>query len=253
VSPELRARMGAAAVAAARAVEYRSAGTCEFLVASDGSFYFLEMNTRIQVEHPVTELVYGVDLVREQLRIARGETMRVPQATIAPRGWALECRITSEDPANGFLPASGRIEYIRAPAGPGVRWDSGVETGDEVSLHYDSLLAKLIVWAPDREQAVRRMSQALEELVIVGVVSNQAFHRRLMEDAAFQRGEIDIQFLDRRGDLLTPAALSGGVADLAIAAALVEDEARQRRRPLITAETGSTGTWLRQARSEGLR
>ncbi|HZA97416.1 MAG TPA: acetyl-CoA carboxylase biotin carboxylase subunit, partial [Gemmatimonadales bacterium] len=177
VSPELRERMGAAAVAAARAVQYRSAGTCEFLVASDGSFYFLEMNTRIQVEHPVTELVYGVDLVREQLRIARGESMRVPQSAIAPRGWAIECRITSEDPANGFLPASGRVEYIRAPAGPGVRWDSGVETGDEVSLHYDSLLAKLIVWAPDREQAIQRMSQALQELIIAGVVSNQAFHR----------------------------------------------------------------------------
>jgi acetyl-CoA carboxylase, biotin carboxylase subunit len=253
VSAQLREEMGAAAVAAARAVEYRSAGTCEFLVASDGSFYFLEMNTRIQVEHPVTELVYGVDLVREQLRIAAGETMRVPHSSISPRGWAIECRITSEDPANGFLPASGRIEYLRVPAGPGVRWDSGVETGDEVSLHYDSLLAKLIVWAPDREQAITRMTQALQELVITGVVSNQAFHRRLMGDPAFRRGEIDIQFLERRGDLLTSAGEAGGIHDLALAAVLAEDEARQRRRPLIASETGSANPWLTQARREGLR
>jgi acetyl-CoA carboxylase biotin carboxylase subunit len=240
-------------VAAARAVDYRSAGTCEFLVGSDGSFYFLEMNTRIQVEHPVTELVYGVDLVREQLRIAAGETMRVPRSGLAPRGWAIECRITSEDPANGFLPSSGRIAYLRAPAGPGVRWDSGVETGDEVSLHYDSLLAKLIVWAPDRGQAITRMSHALEELVIAGVVSNQAFHRRLMADAGFQSGEIDIQFLDRRSDLLATTPEPAGLYDLALAAALAEDEARQHRRPHITADTSTGSAWLRQARSEGLR
>ena len=124
-TPALRERMGAAAVAAAAAVGYRSAGTCEFLLAADGSFYFLEMNTRIQVEHPVTELVYGVDLVREQLRIARGMPMRVPAGPLAPHGWAIECRITSEDPANGFLPSTGRVSYLRVPAGPGVRWDSG--------------------------------------------------------------------------------------------------------------------------------
>jgi acetyl-CoA carboxylase biotin carboxylase subunit len=245
--------MGAAAVAAARAVDYLSAGTCEFLLSSDGSFYFLEMNTRIQVEHPVTELVYGVDLVREQLRIAAGGTMRIPRASISPRGWALECRITSEDPVNGFLPSSGRIEYLRPPAGPGVRWDSGVETGDEVSLHYDSLLAKLIVWAPDREQALSRMRQALQELVITGVITNQAFHRRLMADPAFARGEIDIQFLDRRTDLVLAGLAMDGVYEIALAAALAEDEARQSRRPPVTAEVGSGSAWLRQARSEGLR
>ena len=247
VSPELREAMGAAAV------DYRSAGTCEFLVAGDGSFYFLEMNTRIQVEHPVTELVYGVDLVREQLRIARGESMRVPATPLAPRGWAIECRITSEDPANGFLPSSGRVEYLRPPSGPGVRWDSGVETGDEVSLHYDSLMAKLIVWAPDRDQAIARMLQALKELVIAGVVNNQAFHRRLLEDAAFRRGEIDIQFLERRSDLLAAASALPALRDLALAAALAEDEARQRGRPLVPAGSSDNTAWLRQARSEGLR
>src|SRR6185312_11041485 len=126
VNAELREWMGAAAVSAAEAVGYQGAGTCEFLLAPDGSFYFLEMNTRIQVEHPVTELVYGVDLVREQLRIASGKPMRVQPGWLQPRGWALECRITSEDPANGFLPSTGRIQYLRAPAGPGVRWDSGI-------------------------------------------------------------------------------------------------------------------------------
>jgi acetyl-CoA carboxylase, biotin carboxylase subunit len=253
VSSELRHRMGETAVSAARAVGYRGAGTCEFLVTSDGSFYFLEMNTRIQVEHPVTELVYGVDLVREQLRIAGGLPMRVAAGPLQPRGWALECRITSEDPGNSFLPSTGRIEYLRAPAGPGIRWDSGIETGDEITLHYDSLLAKLIVWAADRTQAVTRMKQALEELVVVGVATNQAFHRRLMSDQAFQKGEIDIQFLERRADLLAAGSTSDRIRDLAVAAALAEDEARQSRRPIVTANPDSTSEWTRQARSEGLR
>ena len=251
ISADLRGRMGAAAVSAAQAVGYRGAGTCEFLLTEDGSFYFLEMNTRIQVEHPVTELVYGVDLVREQLRIAGGLPMRVHPGWLNPRGWALECRITSEDPANGFLPSTGRIEYLRAPAGPGVRWDSGVETGDEVTLYYDSLLAKLIVWAPDRAQAITRMTQALDELVVAGVATNQAFHRRLMADPAFRKGEIDIQFLERRADLVTPSVDPGRMLDLAVAAALAEDHARHARRPPAPAETGSSSEWASQARREG--
>jgi acetyl-CoA carboxylase biotin carboxylase subunit len=253
VTPELRERMGSAAVAAAQAVDYRGAGTCEFLVTADGFFYFLEMNTRIQVEHPVTELVYGVDLVREQLRIAGGLPMRIHPGNLTPRGWALECRITSEDPANGFLPSTGRIQYLRAPAGPGIRWDSGVEIGDDVTLHYDSMLAKLIVWAPDRGQALARMTQALDELVVVGVATNQIFHRRLMSDPAFKSGEIDIQFLERRPDLLSPAPTSKRLQDLAVAAALAEDEARLSRRPAVAADTGPTSEWARQARSESLR
>jgi acetyl-CoA carboxylase, biotin carboxylase subunit len=253
VSPELRERMGAAAVAAAKAVGYRSAGTCEFLLLPDGSFYFLEMNTRIQVEHPVTELVYGVDLVREQLRIARGEPMRVPQGTLSPRGWALECRITSEDSANGFLPSTGKIDYLRPPAGPGIRWDSGIEVGDEVTLYYDSMLAKLIVWAPDRLQALARMTRALGELVITGVATNQGFHRRLMADPAFARGEIDIQFLERRSDLTGPDRTLNRVEHLAIAAALAEDAARQSRLPPVTADNSRGSDWGRHARSEALR
>jgi len=253
VDDELREWMGAAAVSAAEAVGYLGAGTCEFLLAPDRSFYFLEMNTRIQVEHPVTELVYGVDLVREQLRIAAGEPMRVHPGWLHPRGWAIECRITSEDPANGFLPSTGRIEYLRVPGGPGVRWDGGVDVGDEVTLHYDSMLAKLIVWAPDRAQAVTRMRRALDELAVLGVATNQAFHRRLLADPAFQDGDLDIQFLDRRPDLMRPAASADEARELAVAAALAEDEARRLRRPAVAGEERGDGAWLQRARLDGLR
>jgi acetyl-CoA carboxylase biotin carboxylase subunit len=253
VTPELRERMGAAAVAAARAVSYRGAGTCEFLLAADGSFYFLEMNTRIQVEHPVTELVYGVDLVREQLRIARGERMRDAEGPLQPHGWAMECRITSEDPANGFLPSTGRIEYLRAPAGPGVRWDAGVGTGDEVTLFYDSMIAKLIVWAPDRLQAIARMERALDELVLVGVATNQGFHRRLLADESFRRGDIDIQFLDRRQDLVPPALAADAAVEVAVAAAVAEDLARRSRRPAVSTDDGTASRWAQLGRLDALR
>ncbi len=253
VTPELRDRMGAAAIAAAGAVGYRGAGTCEFLLTADGQFYFLEMNTRIQVEHPVTELVYGVDLVREQLRIAQGFPMRVGHGGGAPHGWAIECRITSEDPSAGFLPSTGRVEYLRVPGGPGVRWDAGVDTGDEITLFYDSLLAKLIVWAPDRTQAIDRMRRALDELVIVGVRTNQGFHRRLFADPAFRDGELDIQFLERRTDLHAPAPDPARMVELAIAAALAEEEARSLRRPAVAEGNARPGAWSRQARLDGLR
>ena len=253
VDADLREWMGAAAVSAAEAVAYRGAGTCEFLLAPDRSFYFLEMNTRIQVEHPVTEMVYGVDLVREQLRIAAGEPMRVHGGWLSPRGWALECRITSEDPANGFLPSTGRIEYLRVPGGPGVRWDGGVDVGDEVTLHYDSMLAKLIVWAPDRRQALTRMRRALDELVVVGVATNQGFHRRLLADPAFEEGDLDIQFLDRRPDLLQPSPTADEVLEVAVAAALAEDEARRTRRPAVAADETASDAWTQHARLEGLR
>jgi acetyl-CoA carboxylase, biotin carboxylase subunit len=253
VTPVLREAMGRAAVAAAQAVGYRGAGTCEFLLSPDGSFYFLEMNTRIQVEHPVTELVYGVDLVREQLRIAQGLAMRLPQEPMTPRGWALECRITSEDPANGFLPSTGRVEYLRVPAGPGVRWDGGVEAGNAVTLFYDSLLGKIIVWGLDRGEAIGRMRRALGELVIAGVATNQAFHLRLLADPEFLAARIDSQFLDRRPDLLELPGDEARLTVLAVATALAEDEARQSRRPPVPEQSAAVSQWLTAARSEGLR
>ncbi len=253
VDAALRARMGQAAVDAARAVGYLGAGTCEFLLAPDGAFYFLEMNTRIQVEHPVTEIVYGVDLVREQLRIARGLPMTVPEGPPVPRGWAIECRITSEDPRNNLLPSTGRIAFLRPPAGPGVRWDAGVETGDEVTLYYDSLLAKLITGGTTRAQAIARMRRALDELTVVGVATNQAFHQRLLDDPAFRAGELDIQFLERRPDLLAPAMDEDTAALLAAAAALLEDERRHAVRLGVAAPSEGREAWLLAARREGLR
>ena len=253
VSPSLRRAMGEAAIAAATAVHYRGAGTCEFLLAPDGAFYFLEMNTRIQVEHPVTELVYGVDLVREQLRIAQRKPMSVSEWPLAPRGHAIECRITSEDPANGFLPSTGRIHYLQAPAGPGVRWDAGVETGSEVTLHYDSMLAKLIVHAENRPEAIRRMARALDELIIVGVATNQALHRRLLADPQFNRGEVDIQFLERRSDLFAPPPEPASELAVVVVAALAESERRQGRKPAVAADGEEGRAWIAAARRDGLR
>jgi acetyl/propionyl-CoA carboxylase alpha subunit len=179
--------------------------------------------------------------------------MRIAGGWLQPRGWAIECRITSEDPAHGFLPSTGRIESLRVPAGPGVRWESGIEMGDEVTLYYDSMLAKLIVWAPDRLQAIERMARALDELAIVGVATNQGFHRRLMADAEFRKGEIDIQFLDRRTDLIAPTLNPQRAVDLAIAVALAEDAARHPRRPAVGDRDRGGEIWLRQARIESLR
>src|SRR5712671_2184484 len=224
VTPELRFKMGNAAVAAARAAGYVNAGTCEFLLDASGEFYFLEMNTRIQVEHPVTELVTGVDLVQWQIRIAAGERLPFKQTELVPRGWAMECRITSEDPANGFLPSTGRVQYLHVPSGPGVRWDGGIETGSEITLYYDPMLAKLIVWAPTRLEAVARMHRALLELTIEGVDTSRDFHLRVMEDAEFRSGAIEIQWLERRlNDLVNRKPDRDGIVRAAIAAALLAE------------------------------
>ena len=255
VDPDLRARMGDAAVQAARAVGYRSAGTVEFLLAPDGAFYFLEMNTRIQVEHPITELVYGVDLIREQLRIAAGLPLGVADG-LRPRGHAIECRITAEDPLNGFLPATGRLAYLRLPSGPGVRWDGGIETGNEIGLHYDPLLGKLIVWAETRERAIRRMRRALDELLVVGVPTSQAFHRRVMDDPVFRSGAYDIGYVEHVGmKLLESVPDEHVLRHAALAVALAEHESRLASVALVrTAEQAADGSaWLRAARLRGLR
>jgi len=254
VSPGLRREMGATAVRAAKAAGYVNAGTCEFLLDKDGAFYFLEMNTRLQVEHPVTELVTGIDLVQWQIRVAAGDKLPFKQEEIVPKGWAIECRITSEDPSNSFLPSTGRISYLHLPSGPGIRWDGGIEVGSEVGLFYDPMLAKLIVHAPTREAAVSRMHRALLELTVEGVESSRDFHLRVMEDAEFQAGAIDIQWLERRLDsLLHVAPPEETTRKAALVAALIADRDRRAPKRAASASNPAFDAWTRAGRLEGLR
>lgn len=195
ISAELRARLGAAALQGARAVNYRGAGTMEFLVDPAGNFYFVEMNPRLQVEHPVTELVYGVDLVKEQIRLAAGEPLRYSQAMLSPRGHAIECRINAEAVAPGSRPIPGVVEKLIVPGGPGVRWDSHIYQGYSVPPFYDALLGKLIAWGEDRQEALRCMERALQELVIEGVQTSLAFHRAVLRDERFRAGSYSTDFV----------------------------------------------------------
>jgi acetyl-CoA carboxylase biotin carboxylase subunit len=198
LSPELRARMGAAAVEAARSVQYEGVGTVEFLFDKRQNFYFMEMNTRIQVEHPVTELITGLDLVREQLRIAAGEPLGYTQEDVRFSGHAIECRINAEDPDRDFQPCPGTIEAYVAPGGPGVRVDSHAYPGYVIPPYYDSLIGKLIVWAPDRQQAIARMSRALGEYAITGVKTTIPLQQRILGNAFFRAGEVYTNFVQRR-------------------------------------------------------
>lgn len=195
--PQLRERMGDAAVAAARACGYRNAGTVEFLLDEQtGEFYFLEMNTRIQVEHPVTEMVTGWDIVHLQIAIAQGEPLPFSQQQLSQKGHSIECRIYAEDPETGFLPDSGRIEKLEFPSGPGVRVDSGVAVGEEVGIFYDPMIAKLVVWAPTRPQAIARMKRALGEFVVIGLKTNIPFLRWAMDHPRFVQGDYDTRFIE---------------------------------------------------------
>ena len=195
LSPELRERICEAAVQTARAVDYRGAGTVEFILAPDGEFYFLEMNTRLQVEHPVTEVVTGTDLVRAMVAIARGEGLPWRQEEIVQRGWAMEFRLYAEDPARGFAPSIGRIESMTVPLGPGVRLDTGVYEGFDVPIHYDPMLAKLIVWAEDRERCIARSRRVLGEFVLHGPVHNLPFHLWALDQPAFRDGSYTTHFV----------------------------------------------------------
>jgi acetyl-CoA carboxylase biotin carboxylase subunit len=200
VDEPLRRKLAEAALRLARAIGYRSAGTVEFLLGPDGRFYFLEMNTRIQVEHPVTEMVTGIDLVREQIRVARGLPLSVGQDDVRPRGHAIECRIYAEDPARGFLPSPGQVKSFRAPSGPGVRVDGNVEAGVQVSIHYDPMLCKLIVWDRDRDQATSRMRRALGELHVDGVSTTAGLLTSVLESPEWQNGDLHTRLLEE--DLL---------------------------------------------------
>jgi acetyl/propionyl-CoA carboxylase alpha subunit len=210
-------------------VGYANAGTVEFLLDRDGSFYFLEMNTRLQVEHPVTESITGLDLVKEQLRIADGEPLGYRQEDIRIQGWAIECRITAEDPFNNFLPASGRVIRLFQPSGPGIRLDGGLYEGLEVSLYYDPLLAKLIAWGPSRTEAVQRMRRALREFRIVGLPTSIPFHRWVMEDPQFLSGRYDTSFLDHHPALAKPER-EGYRQWAAIVATLLSHQQRRQGR-----------------------
>ncbi|MFD0619422.1 acetyl-CoA carboxylase biotin carboxylase subunit [Paenibacillus sp. GCM10027629] len=196
LSPEVRSKMGEAAVRAALAVNYSGAGTLEFLLAPDGEFYFMEMNTRIQVEHPVTEMITGVDLIKEMISVAEGNPLSFSQEDIEIQGWSIECRINAEDPDRNFMPSPGNISFYLAPGGLGVRVDSAAYPGYTISPHYDSMIAKLIVWGATREEAIAKMKRALGEFAIEGIHTTIPFHQRLLEHPKFIDGDFDIKFLE---------------------------------------------------------
>lgn len=198
LTPELRKEMGEAAIQAAQAANYSSAGTIEFLLDKHGDFYFIEMNTRIQVEHPVTELVTGIDLLKAQIRVAAGEPLGITQEDVQIRGWAIECRINAENPDKNFMPSPGTIEFYHVPGGPGVRVDSAAYQGYSIPPYYDSMVGKLIVWGADREEAIQRMRRALEEFVIEGIHTTIPFHLKVLDNAFFRRGEVYTNFIQRR-------------------------------------------------------
>jgi acetyl-CoA carboxylase biotin carboxylase subunit len=244
VDDALREKLGAAAVAIAHEAGYENAGTIEFLLAPDGSFYFIEANARLQVEHPVTEAVTGLDLVRQQLRVAAGEPLGFSQADIRLRGWAIECRITAEDADNGFMPALGIVQHVSEPSGPSVRVDSSLFDGYEVGPHYDSLLSKLIAYGSDREHALACLRRALDEYQVLGVTTTLSFHRRLADDPAFIAGEIDTRFLDRRFEPTAPAAAHDD--DAMVVAALLSHQRRGSGNGVSSPE--GTSRWRTAAR-----
>jgi acetyl-CoA carboxylase biotin carboxylase subunit len=259
VSPSLRHRLTSAATSVARAVGYTNAGTIEFLLDEDGRFYFLEMNTRLQVEHPITEMVTGLDLVRWQIRIARGERLDIdPDAVLSPRGHAIECRVYAEDPDNNFLPSPGRILQLRAPAGPGIRDDSGASAGLDVPIFYDPMISKVAAWAEDRPHALARMRRALEEYLVTGIKTTLPFFSWLLVQPEFIEGRFHTSYLD---DVLS--ARNGrpfgegvpGIEEIAAMAAAIRATLSPATAmcPSAAGLQPATGRWKAQARVDGLR
>jgi acetyl-CoA carboxylase biotin carboxylase subunit len=238
----LRVVMGQAAIRAAEAVNYVNAGTIEFLVDAEKNYYFLEMNTRLQVEHPVTELVTGVDMVKEQIRIARGRKMG-PQDGVTINGWAVECRINAEDPYNGFLPSVGQITVHIAPTGPGIRLDAGIYAGYEVTPYYDSMLAKLIAWGETRGEALLRMRRALAEYKIMGLKTNLPFHQKLIDSTRFLAGRYDTHFVEQYMNMQDDDQSGGRTEAAAILATLVEHQQRQQALQIKTRSEHNTSNW----------
>ena len=255
----LREAMGAAAVKLARAVNYVGAGTVEFLVADETrEFYFLEMNTRLQVEHPVTELVTGIDLVREQITVANGAPLSFTQAEVRWHGHAIECRVYAEDPANNFLPSPGRISYLQVPSGPGIRDDSGVELNSEVSIHYDPLISKLAAWGRTREEAIDRLRRALDEYEVGGIKTTLPFFREIVRDKAFQAARLDTGFIARFTEMresvrraeAEPDEQERVLEDIAVIAASIHYATLQRESSFSTqSPANSQNRWKMSSRA----
>ncbi|MEO0129382.1 MAG: acetyl-CoA carboxylase biotin carboxylase subunit [candidate division WOR-3 bacterium] len=251
MTPELREKMGEAAKKAVKASGYNNAGTVEFMVDKDRNFYFLEMNTRLQVEHPVTELVTGIDIVKEQFKIAAGEKLSLRQEEIRINGSAIECRITAEDPENNFAPSTGKITELIEPGGIGVRLDSGIYEGFEVPIYYDPLIAKLLVWAPTRREAIERMKRALKEYTIRGIKTSIPFHLLVMENPQFIAGEYDTTFIDR---ILGRIEYKKENYEIAAIAALITKTLQEQKTTVATkATTQTVSPWKLAARQSMLR
>jgi len=253
VDEDLRDRMGMVAVKAAQAVNYVNAGTVEFLVDKTHNFYFLEANTRLQVEHPVTEMVTGVDIVKEQIRIARGRKLHYAQDDIHINGWAIECRINAEDPYNDFLPSIGRLTGITLPTGPGVRVDSGVYEGFEITPYYDSLISKLICWGETRGEALLRMRRALEEYRIMGVKTNIPFHQRLLDSPRFMGGQFDTTFVEQRFSMTEDGQEELAPEVAAIIATLVAHQRGQQAAQVVARGGRDLSNWQLFGRYERMR
>jgi 3-methylcrotonyl-CoA carboxylase alpha subunit len=244
LTPAQRARLWEGGLEAARAAVYVNAGTVEFLLAPDGEFYFLEMNTRLQVEHPVTECLTGLDLVRLQIEVAAGRPLRLRQEDVTGRGHALECRVYAEDPANDDLPSPGRVLHLAAPEGPGVRFDAGVAAGSDVTVHYDPLLAKVVTWGEDREESVGRMAAALARTAVLGVVTNLSRLRSLLDHPAFRRGDLHTGFIDEHVGEISPHPCPPAEAVAAAVAALHARRRRDAPAAVAAAEPWDTlGAW----------
>jgi acetyl-CoA carboxylase biotin carboxylase subunit len=257
--PALREEMGRAAVAAAKAVEYEGAGTVEFLVDAKFNFYFLEMNTRVQVEHPVTELITSVDILKTGIRIAAGEPIGIRQEEVGINGWAIECRIYAEDPEQNFRPSPGEIVLYRPPGGPGVRNDPGVHQGAEVTVYYDPMISKLITWGRDRNEAIARMRRALREFVVKGIKTSIPFHQAVLDNAKFLSGRFDTSFIEteilpnlKQLERSDPEERSVGIM-LAALAGYRRDRAQAERAARARAPSQAGSAWKLAARRGALR
>jgi acetyl-CoA carboxylase biotin carboxylase subunit len=254
----MRKKMGETAVKAAKAAGYYNAGTMEFLVDSDRNFYFLEANTRLQVEHPVTEMVTGIDIAKEQIRIASGSPLSYKQADVCWKGAAIECRIYAEDPESNFLPSTGLVSYYEEPAGPGIRVDAGLYEGCEIPIYYDPIIGKLITWGVNRDEAIQRMKRALSEYHISGVSTTIPFHLQVMDNEKFKKGELSTHFIEEEFSQGVKVTLEGDALKMvALFSALAEYQNKLKAQRLkgskAQGEKQRENPWKMEGRRKGLR